>query len=113
METDMDGVTLASLLGGALLLVVYLIFAHKARAKPDLQQAVILCTSWASFATAAYLGFQVCVAKASDLGVLSNQRVTIFLGVAAVMWVSVTTVYGAFLKIREDSTASISESTSN
>lgn len=101
MQVELDGATLVFVVGAAILLIVYFGVAWKARARPDLQQAVIICTAWASFAPAAYLGFQTCVAKAEDLGVLANQRITIILGVAAVMWVSVTTVFGVLSKLLE------------
>jgi len=101
MEIELDGATLVFAVGAILLLVLYLIASWRAGAKPDLQQAVVVCTAWGSFSPALYLGFQTCFAKAVDMGVLSGQRATILLGVAAVMWVSVTTVYGVFSKINE------------
>ncbi|MDP4572364.1 hypothetical protein A1395_31335 [Pseudomonas protegens] len=101
MEIELDGAALIFAVGSILLLIIYFIISWKVRAKPDLQHAVIICTAWGSFAPALYLGFQTCVAKASDLGVLSSQRATILLGVAAVMWVSVTTVYGVFANLNE------------
>lgn len=101
MEIELDGVTLVSGLGVAVLVIIYVIAAWKHSVKPDLQQAVILGTSWAGLATTANLGFQVAVSKASDLGVLADQRVTIWFGVAAVMWVSITTMCGVFVKLRE------------
>ncbi|WP_460410396.1 MULTISPECIES: hypothetical protein [unclassified Pseudomonas] len=102
MEIELDGVTLVSGLGVGVFVIIYVIAAWRRNVKPDLQQAVILGMSWAGFATTANLGLQVAVSKASDLGVLADQRVTIWFGVAAVMWVSITTMYGVFVKLRDD-----------
>ncbi|NWB20132.1 MULTISPECIES: hypothetical protein [unclassified Pseudomonas] len=101
MEIELDDATLVFVVGAIVLMLIYFCVSWRVRFKPDLQHAVIICTAWAGFAPALYLGFQTCVAKAADLGVLSNQRVTILIGVAVVMWVSVSTVYGVFAKLRE------------
>lgn len=110
MGIDLDGVTLVSGIGAALLIIIYVVAAWKHGVKPDLQQAVILGSSWAGFAATANLGFQVAVARAVDLGVLADQRITIWFGVAAVIWVSITTMCGVFVKVRDGSAVSGAQS---
>jgi len=72
MQIELDGATLIFVCGATLLLILYFVFSWKLRSRPELQHAVIICTAWGSFAPALYLGYQICVAKAADLGVLAR-----------------------------------------
>ncbi|UCP10210.1 hypothetical protein K5R88_00755 [Pseudomonas sp. MM213] len=101
MQIDFDDTTLVFVAGAIILMLLYFFVSWRVRSKPDLTHAVLIFTSWAGFATSMFLGLQTCLAKASDLGVLSGQKITILIGVAVVMWVSVSTVYGVFAQLRE------------
>lgn len=94
-----NNITLIGLYIGLITGVFYLVYFYiKFKAKPQFTSLAIIIMSCVGLVTGFYLGFIALTITDKSLGLLSDQRVAIFLGAIAVVWVSFESLYDTWMK---------------
>lgn len=86
-----------SIVIGSIGIMAYLALCFLRGQKPDLTHAITIALSCSGIISAIVLGWLSLTSLDSEMGVLSGQKLSLYLGALAIMWVSITTTYKYFM----------------